>query len=135
MKLDHIGIAVQDLEATESLLKKLLGRAHYKREEVAGQAVTTSFFTAGDQEAKIELLAATGDGPIQKYLAKRGNGIHHLAFEVDDIAAEMRRLEEDGFELLSPMPLEGADNKLICFLHPRATAGILVEICQSRADD
>ncbi|MBB4078940.1 methylmalonyl-CoA/ethylmalonyl-CoA epimerase [Lewinella aquimaris] len=135
MKLEHIGIAVENLEQSEALLKKLLGRASYKRETVESQSVTTSFFTAGDGAAKLELVAPeNSQGPIQKYLDKRGPGIHHLAFEVDDIVAEMRRLKEDGFELLQELPSEGADNKLVCFLHPRSTGGVLVEICQTRTE-
>jgi methylmalonyl-CoA/ethylmalonyl-CoA epimerase len=133
MKLEHIGIAVANLDESEALLQRLLGRGSYKRETVDHQSVTTSFFTAGDGAAKLELVAPEeSSGPIQKYLDKRGPGIHHLAFEVEDIVSEMERLERDGFELLSPLPLEGADDKLICFLHPKSTGGILVEICQSR---
>lgn len=132
MRLDHIGIAVADLTAAEDLLARLLGRKPYKRETVADQHVTTSFFTAGDTKAKLELVAAeNGQGPIQKYVEKRGPGIHHLAFEVDDIEAEMKRLAADGFELLQEKPSRGADNKLVCFLHPKSTNGVLVEICQS----
>lgn len=135
MKLEHIGIAVANLDESETLLHRLLGRSSYKRETVAAQSVTTSFFTAGDAsgQAKLELIAPEGDtGPVQKYLDKRGPGIHHLAFEVEDIVAEMRRLKDDGFELLSELPQPGADNKLVCFLHPRSTGGVLVELCQSR---
>ncbi|MFT6000187.1 MAG: methylmalonyl-CoA/ethylmalonyl-CoA epimerase [Neolewinella sp.] len=132
MRLDHIGIAVADLTAAEDLISRLLGRKPYKRETVADQHVTTSFFTAGDAAAKLELVAAEGEqGPIHKYVEKRGPGIHHLAFEVDDIVGEMERLAADGFELLQEAPSRGADNKLVCFLHPRSTNGVLVEICQS----
>ncbi len=132
MRLDHIGIAVSELAAANELLAKLLGREHYKTEEVAGQGVTTSFFTALAADAKIELVAGSQpDNPIDKFIAKKGQGLHHLAFEVADIRAEMRRLRADGFELLQNEPQQGADNKLICFLHPRSTGGILVEICQS----
>jgi len=132
MRLDHIGIAVADLTAAEDLLARLLGRKPYKRETVTDQHVTTSFFTAGDTKAKLELVAAENNqGPIAKYLEKRGPGIHHLAFEVDDIEAEMKRLAADGFELLQEKPSRGADNKLVCFLHPKSTNGVLVEICQS----
>ncbi|MCP9234426.1 methylmalonyl-CoA epimerase [Lewinella sp. JB7] len=135
MKLEHIGIAVANLDESEALLQRLLGRAPYKRETVESQSVTTSFFTAGDGAAKLELVAPEDQrGPIQKYLDKRGPGIHHLAFEVEDIMAEMRRLREDGFELLQEVPTPGADNKLVCFLHPRSTGGVLVEICQSRPE-
>ncbi len=133
MRLEHIGIAVANLDESEALLQRLLGRGPYKRETVAQQSVTTSFFTGGDGAAKLELVAPeNGSGPIQKYLEKRGPGIHHLAFEVEDIRAEMDRLREDGFELLQDAPTAGADNKLVCFLHPRSTNGVLVEICQSR---
>ena len=135
MRLEHIGIAVANLDESEALLHRLLGRASYKRETVERQSVTTSFFTAGAGEAKLELVAPERQtGPIQKYLAKRGPGIHHLAFEVDDIVVEMRRLEKDGFELLAEQPQEGADHKLICFLHPRSTGGVLVEICQTKRE-
>lgn len=133
MRLDHIGIATPDLDAAEALLARLLGRMAYKRETVAGQHVTTSFFDAAAQDAKLEFVAPEGEqGPIQKFLQKRGPGLHHLAFEVDDIHAEMTRLAADGFELLQTEPSHGADNKLVCFLHPRSTNGILVEICQTR---
>ncbi len=133
MRLEHIGIAVANLDESEELLKKLLGRGSYKRETVAAQSVTTSFFEGGATAAKLELVAPeNASGPIQKFLEKRGPGIHHLAFEVDDIAAEMRRLKKDGFELLQELPSEGADNKLVCFLHPRSTNGVLVEICQTK---
>jgi thiopurine S-methyltransferase len=132
MRLDHIGIAVADLTAAEDLIARLLGRKPYKRETVAEQHVTTSFFKAGDSSAKLELVAAEGQqGPIHKYIEKRGPGIHHLAFEVDNIEAEMARLAADGFELLQDKPSRGADNKLVCFLHPKSTNGVLVEICQS----
>ena len=133
MRLEHIGIAVANLDESEALLHRLLGRRSYKRETVAEQSVTTSFFTAGAGEAKLELVAPEGGaGPIQKYLDKRGPGIHHLAFEVEDIRAEMRRLAAAGFELLQAEPTVGADDKLVCFLHPKSTNGVLVEICQSR---
>ncbi|MTB53752.1 methylmalonyl-CoA epimerase [Lewinella sp. W8] len=133
MRLDHIGIAVADLKAADELIARLLGRAPYKQEVVAEQSVITSFFDAGAQDAKLELVAPEGArGPIQKYLDKRGPGIHHLAFEVDDIRAEMARLAADGFQLLQEEPSLGADNKLVCFLHPKSTGGVLVEICQTR---
>lgn len=133
MRLDHIGIAVPDLDEADALIARLLGRSAYKRETVADQHVATSFFSAGSDNAKLEFVAPEGhDGPIQKYLAKRGAGLHHLAFEVDDIRAEMTRLAADGFQLLSEEPSMGADNKLVCFLHPKTTGGVLVEICQSR---
>lgn len=132
MKLDHIGIAVADLNAANQLIARLLGRSHYKVEDVADQGVSTSFFLAHGADAKLELVGSTrDDSPIAKFVEKRGPGLHHLAFEVDDIVAEMRRLEKDGFELLQDEPKVGADHKLICFLHPRSTNGVLVEICQS----
>lgn len=132
MKLDHIGIAVADLGAANDLIARLLGRKHYKVEEVADQGVSTSFFLAHGDAAKLELVGSTReDSPIAKFIGKRGPGLHHLAFEVDDIIGEMKRLQADGFELLHEDPKQGADNKLICFLHPRSTNGVLVEICQS----
>ena len=134
MKLDHIGIAVANDGTAEALITKLLGRSAYKTETVSTQSVNTTFFKAGDGGgAKLELVAPTGgDGPLSKFLTKRGPGIHHLAFEVADIRREMRRLVADGFELLQAEPTPGADNKLVCFLHPKSTNGILVEICQSQ---
>lgn len=136
MKLDHIGVAVNDLAAANALIERLLGRAPYKQENVADQGVTTSFFTAGDAAAKLELVAPDRpDNPLAKFLAGRGPGLHHLAFEVDDIRAEMKRLAADGFELLQTEPTPGADNKLVCFLHPKTTNGVLVEICQTRKID
>lgn len=137
MKLDHIGIAVADLEAANTLIARLLGREHYKIEAVEEQGALTSFFTAGDAShtSKIELVASEKAGsPIDKFVQKRGPGLHHLAFEVEDIRAEMKRLANDGFELLQDEPRLGADNKLICFLHPKSTNGVLVEICQSIRD-
>jgi methylmalonyl-CoA/ethylmalonyl-CoA epimerase len=139
MRLDHIGIAVPNLDESEKLIARLLGRKAYKRETVEKQHVTTSFFRAGADAgageaigAKLEFVAPEGaEGPIHKYLEKRGPGLHHLAFEVDDIRAEMARLAADGFQLLSEEPSLGADNKLVCFLHPKSTGGVLVEICQS----
>ena len=132
MQLDHIGIAVADA-AAEELIARLLGRTAYKTEDVAGQQVKTTFFTAGGGASKLELVAPNGpDSTLHKFLAKRGPGIHHLAFEVEDIRAEMKRLADDGFELLQDAPTLGADNKLVCFLHPKSTNGVLVEICQSQ---
>lgn len=133
MKLEHIGIAVADLTAGKELFARLLGTECYKEESVAGEGVTTAFYRSG--QPKIELLAADReDSPIAKFLNKRGPGIHHLAFEVADIRAEMKRLAAAGFELLDEEPKPGADNKLICFLHPRSTNGVLVELCQSVGD-
>ena len=129
MKLEHIGIAVRDLEKSNALFALLLGTPHYKTETVESEHVSTSFFKTGD--SKVELLEATSpDSPIAKYIEKRGEGIHHLAFEVADIRAEMARLSAAGFTLLNPEPKRGADNKWVCFLHPKGTNGVLVELCQ-----
>ena len=128
--IDHIGIAVKDLEASNILFSKLLGKLPYKIEEVATEGVNTSFFAVDD--SKIELLEATNpDSPIAKFIEKRGEGIHHIAFEVADIRAEMLRLQNEGFTLLNAEPKRGADNKWVCFLHPKGTNGVLVELCQS----
>jgi methylmalonyl-CoA/ethylmalonyl-CoA epimerase len=129
-KIEHIGIAVKSLEISNALFAKLLGVAHYKTEEVASEHVLTSFFQVG--ENKIELLEATHqDSAIAKFLEKKGEGIHHIAFDVTDIHAEMQRLENEGFILLNPVPKHGADNKLVCFLHPKNTNGVLIELCQT----
>jgi len=130
-KIEHIGLAVNDLAASNDLYAKLLGVAHYKTETVESEGVSTSFFKCG--ESKIELLEATRpDSPIAKFITKRGEGVHHIAFAVDDIYAEMERLEKEGFILLNTEPKKGADNKLVCFLHPKSTNGVLVELCQER---
>lgn len=129
-KLEHIGIAVKDLAQSNLLFAKLLGVDHYKVEQVASEHVNTSFFKIGD--TKIELLEATHpDSAIAKYLDKKCEGIHHLAFEVEDIFVEMERMEKEGFTLLNKEPKKGADNKLICFLHPKTTNGVLIELCQT----
>ncbi|MHA7831583.1 MAG: methylmalonyl-CoA epimerase [Flagellimonas sp.] len=128
-KIEHIGIAVKDLEASNVLFEKLLGVPHYKIEEVASEGVKTSFFKSGPN--KIELLEATKpDSPIAKYLEKKGEGIHHVAFAVEDIVSEMDRLKGEGFVVLNETPKKGADNKLVAFLHPKGTNGVLVELCQ-----
>ena len=128
-KVEHIGIAVKDLDQAEKLFSALLGIASYKREVVASEKVTTSFFRAGD--SKIELLETLADeSAIARFISKKGEGMHHIAFEVDDIHAEMTRLKELGFNLLSEEPMRGADNKLICFIHPKSAGGVLVELCQ-----
>lgn len=128
-KIEHIGIAVKDLDQSCDLYEKLLGIPAYKRETVASEGVSTAFFRTG--ENKIELLAATvKDSPVAAFLEKRGEGIHHIAFDVDDIKAEMERLRENGFVLLNDEPKPGADNKLICFVHPKGTNGVLIELCQ-----
>ncbi|WP_022826106.1 methylmalonyl-CoA epimerase [Hymenobacter norwichensis] len=128
--LEHIGVAVQDLEAATKLYTVLLGQEPYKREHVASEAVDTVFFQVGG--SKVELLAGTSpDSAITKYLAKKPEGIHHMAFEVEDIRAEMERLRAAGFVLLNEEPKRGADNKLVCFVHPKSANGVLVELCQS----
>lgn len=129
LRIEHLGIAVKDVTAANRLFESLLGSPSYKTETVESEGVSTSFFKVG--ESKIELLEATHDNsPIAKFIAKKGEGIHHIAFEVDDILKSMADLKAKGFELLSDVPKKGADNKLICFLHPRSTNGVLVEICQ-----
>lgn len=129
-KVEHIGIAVKSMASANELFSKLFGKAPYKSEKVEREGVSTSFFQMG--ETKIELLEATNpDSPIAKFIDKKGEGIHHIAFEVDDIRSEMARLEKEGFTLLSKEPQKGADNKLICFVHPRGTNGVLIELCQS----
>jgi len=129
-KVEHIGIAVKSMASANALFTKLFGKQPYKTEAVEREGVSTSFFQMG--ETKIELLEATNpDSAIAKFIEKKGEGIHHIAFEVEDIKAEMTRLEKEGFTLLSKEPQKGADNKLICFLHPKSTNGVLVELCQS----
>lgn len=131
-KIEHLGIAVKDMAVSNSLFARLLGEEHYKVENVEREGVSTAFFKIG--ETKIELLQATNpDSAISKFIEKRGEGIHHIAFAVDDISAEMQRMEAAGFQLLSKEPLEGADGKLICFLHPKTTNGVLVELCMDKA--
>lgn len=129
MKIEHLGIAVKDIEQANELYTSLLGNGPYKAEEVASEKVLTSFFQTG--ESKIELLAATApDSAIAKYIEKRGEGIHHVAFRVDDIRAEMARLSQQGFRLLNEEPKRGADNMWVCFVHPKSANGVLVELCQ-----
>jgi methylmalonyl-CoA/ethylmalonyl-CoA epimerase len=128
-KLEHIGIAVKDMSKANALFEKLLGKAHYKTEEVKSEGVKTSFFEIGG--VKIELLeASTADSPIAKFLDKKGEGIHHLAFEVKDIQKSIEHYKQQGFEPINAEPKKGADNKLICFLHPKTTGGVLIELCQ-----
>lgn len=130
-KIEHLGIAVRNLEEGNALYTRLLGVGPYKEEVVEREGVRTSFFQAGPN--KIELLEATRpDSPIAKFIEKRGEGIHHVAYAVEDIRSEMDRLREAGFELLNEEPKEGADNKWVCFLHPRGTGGSLIELCQDR---
>ena len=130
MKIDHIGIAVKDIEQSNLLFQKLLGKEHYKIEEVETEGVLTSFFQTG--ESKVELVKSTKKGSaIDRFIEKKGEGIHHVAFEVEDIKFEMERLKAEGFQLLSDEPRKGADNKLVCFIHPKTANGVLVELCQS----
>ena len=128
-KIEHIGIAVKDIQASNSLFAALLGEKHYKTEAVEREGVLTSFFKNGPN--KIELLQATrADSPIAKFIEKKGEGIHHIAFAVDDIEGEIKRLKGEGFEMIHDEPKLGADNKRIAFLHPKATNGVLIELCQ-----
>jgi methylmalonyl-CoA/ethylmalonyl-CoA epimerase len=128
-KIEHIGIAVQNIEASNKLFAKIFGKPPFKSEKVKSEGVVTSFFEIGD--SKIELVAATTEeSPIFKYLEKRGGGMHHVAFAVEDIEKEMIRLKQEGIRLLNESPKAGADNKIICFLHPQDTNGVLVELCQ-----
>ena len=130
LKIEHIGIAVKDLKASEELFSTLFGKDNYKQETVEEEGVLTSFFNMG--ESKIELLQAlNNESPIAKFIEKKGEGIHHLAVEVKDIYLEMGRLKSLGFQLLSDKPKKGADNKLICFVHPKSCNGVLIELCQS----
>ncbi|MEC5148265.1 methylmalonyl-CoA epimerase [Chitinophaga sp. 212800010-3] len=128
-KVEHIGVAVKSLSVSVPLFEKLLNTVCYKQEAVDSEQVMTAFFRTG--ETKIELLEATGpESAIAKFLEKKGEGMHHIAFDVEDIHAEMKRLQKEGFVLLNETPKQGADNKLVCFLHPKYSNGILVEICQ-----
>lgn len=130
-KIEHIGIAVKNLETSNALFASLFGKPHYKIEEVESEGVKTSFFDVGPN--KIELLEGTNpESPISKFIAKKGEGIHHIAFAVNDIKAEIARLTEEGFTILNKEPKLGADNKLIAFLHPKSTNGVLIELCQER---
>jgi len=131
-KIEHIGIAVQDIEASNKIFGKIFGKESYKSESVESESVVTSFFQVG--ESKIELVTATNqNSPIAKYLDKNRQGMHHIAFDVEDIKAEMKRLKAEGIRTLSDLPNQGADNKLICFLHPKDTNGVLIELCQEIA--
>lgn len=130
-KIEHIGIAVKDLNHSNELFSKLFGKEFYKVEKVESENVSTSFFMLG--ETKIELLQATSENSaIAKFIEKKGEGIHHIAYDVTDIHEEMKRLQNEGFELINKEPKAGADNKLICFLHPKTTNGVLVELCQEQ---
>ena len=131
MKLEHIGIAVKSLGFSDELFAKLLGKESYKQESVEREGVITSFYSAG--ESKIELLEASKEeSPIAKFISKKGEGIHHLAFGVENIYDEIARLKNEGFEFISEEPKEGADNKIVIFLHPKSTNGVLVELCQEK---
>lgn len=128
-KIEHLGIAVKELSKSIPLFEQLLNTPCYKTEEVTSEGVNTAFFQLG--ESKVELLEATKpDSPIAKFIDKKGEGIHHIAFDVENIEAEMKRLAALGFELLNEVPKKGADNKLVCFLHPKTTNGVLIELCQ-----
>jgi len=130
-KIEHIGIAVKDINRSNEIFKSLFNKPHYKIEEVLSEGVKTSFFQVGPN--KIELLEATNeDSPIAKFFARKGEGIHHIAFAVSDIRSEMSRLEKEGFQLLNKEPKIGADNKLVAFVHPKSSNGVLVELCQER---
>ena len=128
-KIEHIGIAVTDINKSNELFSKIFGKENYKSETVESEGVTTSFFQIG--ESKIELVSATNsESPISKYLQKNREGMHHISFEVEDIVREMARLKAEGIRLINDTPKKGADNKLICFLHPKDTNGVLIELCQ-----
>lgn len=131
MKLEHIGIAVKSLGVSDELFTKLLGKESYKKETVEREGVVTSFYETG--ESKIELLEASKEeSPISKFIDKKGEGIHHLAFGVENIVEEVKRLKKEGFQFISEEPKEGADNKLVVFLHPKSTNGVLIELCQEK---
>lgn len=128
-KIEHIGIAVKDIDASNELFASLFGKEHYKIEDVKSEGVKTSFFEC--EPNKIELLQATNEeSPIAKFIEKKGEGIHHIAFAVDDIESEIARLTDEGFKMIHEKPKRGADNKLIAFLHPKSTNGVLIELCQ-----
>lgn len=130
-KIEHLGIAVKDLEASAKMYEALLGRPSYKTEKVVSEGVTTLFFQVGD--SKIELLEANSpDSPIAKFIEKRGEGIHHIAYDVEDIEAEIQRLKKEGFQMIHETPKSGADNKRIAFLHPKSSGGVLVELCEEK---
>ena len=131
LKVEHIGIAVKSISDSVPLFEKLLNTSCYKTETVSSENVATAFFQKG--ETKIELLeSTTEEGVIKKFIEKKGEGIHHIAFEVEDIISEMQRLKAEGFILLNEQPKNGADNKLVCFLHPKSTNSVLIELCQEK---
>jgi len=128
-KVEHIGLAVNSLEQASQLFDRLFGKKHYKTEQVESEGVATSFYQIGD--TKIELLEATNpDSPIAKFIEKRGEGMHHIAFHVENIDVEIQRLKNEGFQIINENPKPGADNKMVCFIHPKDTHGVLVELCQ-----
>ena len=130
-KIEHIGIAVEDIEKANSLFKSILGKTHYKTEYVESEDVLTSFFDLG--ESKLELIESNGaDNPISKFLKNNNSAIHHLAIKVNDIYFEIQRIKNEGIRVLNEIPKEGADNQLICFLHPKDTLGVLIELCQDK---
>lgn len=129
LKIEHIGIAVKNLAAAIPTYERLLNAGCYKTEKIISENVNTAFFKQG--ESKIELLESIADdSAIRKFIEKRGEGLHHIAFEVEDIVLEMKRLQEEGFTLINQEPKKGADNKLVCFLHPKDACGVLIELCQ-----
>ena len=131
MKIEHIGIAIKSLETSDHLFARLLGKHSYKQESVEREGVTTSFYEVG--ESKIELLEATNpESPIARFLDKKGEGVHHIAFGVENLYVEIERLKKEGFIFISEEPKDGADNKLVVFLHPKSTNGVLVELCQEK---
>jgi methylmalonyl-CoA/ethylmalonyl-CoA epimerase len=130
LKVEHIGIAVRSLTESVPLFEKLLNTACYKKEMVDTEHVNTAFFQQG--ETKIELLESIGEGPVKKFLDQKGEGMHHIAFEVENLQQEMERLKNEGFILLNEVPKNGADNKLVCFLHPKSTNSVLIELCQEK---
>ena len=132
-KIEHIGIAVKDLKTSNAVFASLFGISHYKVEEVISEGVKTSFFKAGPN--KIELLeATTSESPIAKFIEKKGEGVHHIAFAVTDIVSEIARLKNEGFTILNETPKKGADNKLVAFIHPKSSNGVLIELCQEIID-
>ena len=134
MRLEHIGVAIKDAKKSQELFNRLLGKSTYKEETVPTEQVTTYFYDLGS--AKLELLVSDDEiSAIERFINKRGEGIHHLAFEVDHLETEINRLKAEGFEFINEIPKKGADNKLICFLHPKTTNGVLVELCQSMTEE
>ena len=134
LRIEHLGIAVADPLASQEVFDRLLDQSAYKTEEVSSERVQTTFYAVAD--TKLELIADTPEGEVvRKFIAKRGEGLHHIALEVDDLVAEIARLKGEGFTFVSETPKAGADNKLICFLHPKSTNGVLVELCQEKTRD